>query len=272
MLNNTSMNALLISEISSKNVDLVKALSLLEQYIFEENSQLVELLNDLEKRCKTAVAKEQDVIAQVEAFLDFLFIEQLWMDKKQPYWPLISYIPSKALLHHSIAPALKLVLLQHLAQVCGFEVDIVYVPETLMVRIICDEDYAVIFDPITGEAINWQSLDQRMNELPGNPLERYLEGETNQKLLCHYLTVLKNTLIMEQQFQAALRCVDVLLQLRPDDPIERRDRGFLLHQLDCFKVAYDDYKYFVEQCPEDPAAQLLKLQLENIKISDNVLH
>ena len=60
--------------------------------------------------------------------------------------------------------------------------------------------------------------------------------------------------------------------LNPNDPFERRDRGFLLHQLDCFKVAYDDYQYFVEQCPKDPAAQLLKLQLDKISISDTILH
>jgi len=73
-------------------------------------------------------------------------------------------------------------------------------------------------------------------------------------------------------FDQALKCVDLLIELRPEDPFERRDRGFLLHQLDCFKVAYDDYQYFVEQCPKDPAAQLLKMQLEKITVVDNVLH
>mgnify|MGYP000197497386 CR=1 FL=1 len=83
---------------------------------------------------------------------------------------------------------------------------------------------------------------------------------------------LKNALIRELAFDKALKCVDVLLALRPDDPFERRDRGFLLHQLDCFKVAYDDYRYFVERCPKDPAAQLLKLQLDKINIRETVLH
>jgi regulator of sirC expression with transglutaminase-like and TPR domain len=63
-----------------------------------------------------------------------------------------------------------------------------------------------------------------------------------------------------------------LLSLNPDDPLQRRDRGFLLHQLDCFKVAVDDYRYFVEQCPKDPAAKILKLQLEKIDVVNNVLH
>jgi regulator of sirC expression with transglutaminase-like and TPR domain len=64
----------------------------------------------------------------------------------------------------------------------------------------------------------------------------------------------------------------LLLSLNPDDPLQRRDRGFLLHQLDCFKVAVDDYRYFVEQCPTDPAAQLLKIQLENITLTEPTFH
>ena len=79
-------------------------------------------------------------------------------------------------------------------------------------------------------------------------------------------------LIKEKDFDKALKCVDILLSLRPDDPFERRDRGFLLHQLDCFKVAYDDYRYFVQQCPKDPAAQLLKMQLDKISFNEATLH
>jgi regulator of sirC expression with transglutaminase-like and TPR domain len=75
-----------------------------------------------------------------------------------------------------------------------------------------------------------------------------------------------------QQFDKALKCVDLLLSLKPNDPLQRRDRGFLLHQLDCFKVAVDDYKYFVEKCPKDPTAQILKAQLKKINLTETVFH
>ena len=51
-----------------------------------------------------------------------------------------------------------------------------------------------------------------------------------------------------------------------------KQRASEIHQLDCFKVAYDDYRFFVEQCPQDPAAQLLKHQLDNITVNDTILH
>jgi len=93
-----------------------------------------------------------------------------------------------------------------------------------------------------------------------------------QAVIVEYISLLKSTLIREQAFEQALLCVDILLSLNPDDPMQRRDRGFLLHQLDCFKVAVDDYRFFVEKCPKDPAAQLLKIQLDNITLSEPTFH
>ena len=141
-----------------------------------------------------------------------------------------------------------------------------------MLRLCCDEQYAIIFDAVTGESLDWTELDSRLDDLDGDPSHNDLMAIDDNVALVEYLSSLKDTLIREQVFDKALTCVDVILSLNPDDPLQRRDRGFLLHQLDCFKVAVDDYRYFVEQCPKDPAAKILKLQLENIDVVKNVLH
>ncbi len=266
------MNSLLLTEISTEQVDLIKALLLLEEYIFEKKPFLDQQFADIVSHCRCIVASENDPLVKVELFLDTIFIDLLLIDKQQALWPIKSFLFSDAITNRHSAPALKVILLQQLARYCDLDCDVVFIPESLMVRISCDEDYVVIFEPITGEALDWQTLDERITDIEGDPESINIEGESNNALLRNYLISLKNALIFEQQFQAALRCVDVLLAMKPDDPIERRDRGFLLHQLDCFKVAYDDYRYFVEQCPEDPAAQLLKIQLDGIKITNTVLH
>jgi regulator of sirC expression with transglutaminase-like and TPR domain len=266
------MNALLLSEISAEHVDPISALALIEQHIFERPCDLSKQIDQIVRQCQSVLEPEQDILQQVECFLDNLYITQLLADNKQERWPLLSFTASEAVGYKTIAPTLKVILVQYIAKACGFDCEVVFIPDTFMIRINCDEELAVIFDPITGEGLNWQELDVRMSDVEGDPSSFLLSGEKNKMLLFNYLTSLKNTLIHEQYFQPALKCVDILLALHPDDPIERRDRGFLLHQLDCFKVAFDDYRYFVEQCPQDPAAQLLKLQLDNIKISDNVLH
>jgi len=291
------MNPLLLSEISADDVEPLKALLLLEEYIFEKNPIFTDQFEELVEQCQFAINNQENVevdfvsdtkinsnlerfieneqegdLEKIEQFLDCVFIDLLLVDEKQTHWKIDSFLLSTAIEQRQIAPALKVILIQKLAQCCGLQCDVVFIPEKLMVRIIYNQDYAVIFEPVTGEALDWPTLYEKMTDIEGDPESISLEGESTKVLLRNYLISLKNALIANKEFQSALRCVDVLLAMKPNDPIERRDRGFLLHQLDCFKVAYDDYRYFVEQCPEDPAAQILKIQLDNIQISDMVLH
>jgi regulator of sirC expression with transglutaminase-like and TPR domain len=62
------------------------------------------------------------------------------------------------------------------------------------------------------------------------------------------------------------------LEFSPGDPHEIRDRGYIYQQLECSHVAAMDYEYFIEQCPEDPAAELLKLQVQALNEEPLTLH
>ena len=267
------MNSLLFSELANEQVDLLKALLLLEEHVFEQKTPLPNNFSDFVHRCQQAIEDETDPLLKVQRFLETLFIDLLFIEQSiPPSSGSEMYQLTPALAQLCMAPALKVIVIQEIAQQCGLTCDVVFIPKMLMMRIVCDEDYAVIFEPITGEAIDWHTLEQRMSDVEGDPENIVLEGESKTVLLQNYLLNLKNSLIKEQKFSQALRCVDLLLAIKPNDPIERRDRGFLFHQLDCFKVACDDYRYFVEHCPDDPAAQLLKLQLDNIQIENTILH
>ncbi|MGB1262963.1 MAG: tetratricopeptide repeat protein [Cognaticolwellia sp.] len=266
------MNDLLLSEIKSEQNEALQTFLLLETYIFGSNDSVLNELDDLVHWCQSETDKVKEPIERAEVLINALFVDQLFIDKQQQVWPLISHQLSSALSHKVISPTLKAVLIAHIANACDCKTDIVFVPEKAMIRIICDDNYAIIFDPVTGESLNWHELDARMSEISGDPFEIRMDIMKQQSLVLEHITSLKAAFIREQAYDNALKCVDMLLALNPNDPFERRDRGFLLHQLDCFKVAYDDYQYFVEQCPKDPAAQLLKLQLDKISISDTILH
>jgi regulator of sirC expression with transglutaminase-like and TPR domain len=267
------MNPLLIAEISAPQSDLLSALMLLDEYIFADKQDILPLIDKFIKHCQLEIDDDISSLEQVEFFIENFFVDQLFMDQASDHaWTVKNYRLAYAIAYRTAAPALKVILFQHVARLYGFNCDVVFIPDSLMIRIICADDYVIVFDIITGEALDWQSFDDRVGELEGDPESLVISGENNKTLIRNYLSNLKNALIAENNYQAALRCVDVLLAMKPNDPIERRDRGFLLHQLDCFKVAYDDYRYFVEQCPDDPAAQLLKLQLNSIKITNTVLH
>lgn len=266
------MNDLLLSEISTPRQALLTQFSLLEASIFGHPTNIEKALKPVIDSCRLALADCESSMDKAEVFINEIFISQLFIDNNRPLWPVLSYQITDSINYKVIAPVVKAAIIQYVANACELETDIVYLPEKVMIRILCDDIYSIIFDPINGESLNWDELEQGLDELGGDPSRMFLSPMEQESIVVEYLTGLKSSLISEHCFEKALKCVDLLLSMRPDDPFERRDRGFLLHQLDCFKVAYDDYQYFVEQCPKDPAAQLLKLQLDNISVKDTVLH
>lgn len=279
------MNTLLLPELLSEEKDLLHTLVLLEEYIFqvnkaspqtEQKTECVEpSLDSLEtiiEQCQAVIAEIESPLDQAEILMNELFYQHLFIDNHKVNWPISSFKIAESLNQRLMSPVVKAVLVCEIINACGFSSDLVFVPNKVMVRLCCDEQYAIIFDAVTGESLDWHELDLRLEELDGDPSQHEFDSVNRQAILVEYLSLLKATLIRENEFEKALTCVDLLLSLTPDDPLQRRDRGFLLHQLDCFKVAVDDYRYFVEKCPKDPAAQLLKIQLDNITLSDPTFH
>jgi len=84
--------------------------------------------------------------------------------------------------------------------------------------------------------------------------------------------LLKSALLREERYTLALRCTDLALTFVPDDPYEIRDRGYIYQQLDCHQVAMSDYQFFIDNCPDDPAAELLKTQMHALSHSTVTLH
>ena len=273
------MNELFLSELTSADKDLLQKLVLLEEHILGEQAEpsskadtSLDSLETIISQCVAVISEIESPVEKAEALLNELYFQHLFIDRYQTKWPLSAYSVAKGLNQRAMSPIIKAALVKEIISACGFETDLVFIPNKIMVRLCCDEQYAIIFDAVTGESLDWTELDSRLDELDGDPTEQDLQAIDDNVALVEYLSSLKNTLIRETLFDKALTCVDMLLSLNPDDPLQRRDRGFLLHQLDCFKVAVDDYRYFVEQCPKDPAAKILKLQLENIDVVNNVLH
>ncbi len=265
-------NELLLSELNSDEKSLLDLFILIEEFVFSSSNTSLNKIDEIIEHCQAAIEPIEDPLEKVEVLINELFVEQMFIDNVKPFWPVVSFQIKEGVDYRIIAPTLKAVISRYIIEACFFEADVVFIPDNTMVRITCDDSYAIIFDPVTGESLDWQQFDNRMDELGGDPSEVELAPVDKNVLIIEHLTTLKSALIKELCFDQALKCVDILIELRPGDPFERRDRGFLLHQLDCYKVAYDDYQYFVEQCPKDPAAQLLKLQLDKITIIDNVLH
>jgi regulator of sirC expression with transglutaminase-like and TPR domain len=83
---------------------------------------------------------------------------------------------------------------------------------------------------------------------------------------------MKAAFMREEQFEKALLCSELSLLSTPEDPYQVRDRGYILHKLDCFAAAKEDYQYFIEQCPDDPAIELIQIQMKALGEEPIVIH
>lgn len=166
------------------------------------------------------------------------------------------------------------ILLLHLAQALALPAAGICFPGHFLVRL--GEESPVIIDPLTGQTQTSHDLDIRLRASEGN-LARlaasHLLPASQKAILQRLLQVAKGSFLQAGDAATALRCSEALLVLSPDNPYERRDRGLVLQQLACPQLAAADLDYFIEQCPADPMAGLLKQQVRQLaKLSPVTLH
>ena len=171
------MNELLISEVNSDEKDLLEKMLLIEAYIFADESIELDNLNTIISACQHAISDIEGVLLQAEELINHLYLEQLLLDTERDFWAVSAHKMQLGLDYRILAPSLKAIIVKYIIAACGFEVDILFIPEKVMVRIVCDELYAIIFDPITGESLNWQELDSRMEESELSEEHQALEAQ-----------------------------------------------------------------------------------------------
>lgn len=175
------------------------------------------------------------------------------------------------LIHFHTGECLSMsILLNHVLSNLGFDSAITVVAHEIMLRVTLSDSEFVVIDAISGEQ-HTHIVESVNSVLPTEQDGDYRELD-KVSLVQIFLSQQKLAFTDEHRFDKALYCIELLIQTAPDDPYQRRDRGFLLHQLDCFNLARDDFEFFIDQCPEDPAAQLLKLQLEDFEGSEHTVH
>lgn len=163
----------------------------------------------------------------------------------------------------------------YLARHLELPVSSVGFPTQYLIKISWPDRAPQYLNPFDGEYLSQRTMAAWLkgHRGPFTELRReHLDEAENGDILARWLTVMKSALLREERYADALRCSDLALEFSPGDPHEIRDRGYIYQQLDCNHAAAMDYEYFIEQCPEDPAAKLLKLQVKALHEEPLVLH
>lgn len=114
-------------------------------------------------------------------------------------------------------------------------------------------------NPWNGEFISIEMLNKWLEGEIGFGMEvtpDLLRRAEPQELLERIETVFKMALTREGKYEETLRLIEYRLAMSPEDPYEIRDRGMVLASMDCYQAALEDINYFIDQCPEDPSAEI----------------
>lgn len=197
------------------------------------------------------------------------------------------YFNSDNLLLHKVLqtkqgmPVSFAAILLYLAAKCGIPLFAVNFPTQIILRAeISHADgrqETLFINPADGKFL---SMDDLEKWLDGEPMAGLLvtpmliRRAEPFELLERVETLFKMALTKEKKFQEVLEMINFRLIFSPDDPYEIRDRGMIFATMECFQAAYEDLSYFIDQCPDDPSARMIKMDIKQLeqKSKEMVLH
>jgi regulator of sirC expression with transglutaminase-like and TPR domain len=221
------------------------------------------------EQAKTFIGSTDITPKNFRRFIHFFYIELAFSgDQKN------TFSCQYSLLHHVLdyrtgIPVSLAIVFQSMAKALGFDVCGVNFPGQFLIKCRLSQQPDIYLAPLNGKQLSRQDLENlyfsvldriENEEMPEEAFQEASCEETIVKLLHN----LKASYINDKRYSEALSAVELLIELCPNDPYERRDRGFLLHQLDCTQVAIADYEYFIRECPKDPVTQILQAQLQQL--------
>ena len=115
---------------------------------------------------------------------------------------------------------------------------------------------ALVLDPYNGGVVlGEEELETILiqvygdKRLPHGPVERLLDTASTRDVLVRMLRNLKRAYMHAHEWQQALWAVEGIVQLRPGQPQELRDRGRIFERLECYPAAIADYSRYLEMAP-----------------------
>lgn len=224
----------------------------------EVEQQMQLLVEDIDARLE----RNQPIQSQVYQLIDILLDEVSFSGPGMQALPESSLSNVSFTIMYRTGNELTLSLVySQIMQRLGINGYVSNTPEGVGLIVKISSSELLLVEPSSGASEYLISNDDVKSSLVSD-IASYAKPMDNDELVKMILTEQKLTLIEEGLFQQALACVETLMEILPDDPYERRDRGLVLNQLNCGSWAKDDFDYFVKACPNDPMAMFLRTQIE----------
>ena len=236
---------------------------------FDISDTLLEMEN-LINQCARYVGDVTDQQLAFERLREYFYQELAFSGDHNNFFDSKYNLLDQVLQRRTGIPVTLAIIFCQIGNAIGLKLQGVNFPGHFLIRFQLSDAKVQFIDPMNGKILSWQQLEQIYFSVLGEDAEvslpmQALEPVDCQEAVMRLLHNLKASYINEQRYQKALQTIELVLQLCPDDPYERRDRGYLLHQLDCPQVAVADYQFFIDQCPSDPSIEMIRTQVDKLR-------
>ncbi len=266
-----------MNEESLNQLPFIEGMMALTQTL-EPNLPIVSVqaqLNTLVEEAQKTLLSEPDPQQRFAKLLALFYGDWGFSGDSEAYFSLENSYLYKVLERKKGSPVCLGAILLHLATALDLPISGVNFPTQFILRADWAKDNVAFLNPFDGEWVTRHILAAWLKGMKG-PFAQLshhdLAASNCFPLLLRWLTVRKGALLRDEQFILALNYSMLVLEFKPDDPYEIRDRGLIYQQLECDLAAALDYQYFIDHCPDDPASALLSLQMKKLNTDPLVLH
>lgn len=232
-------------------------------------------LDSLFEELEQALVHESDEKQKFESFIRHFFHEWKFHGDSDEFFNSENTRVDLVLKRRKGIPVSLGALLLYFGQRLGFPIEGVNFPSQFLIKLSWPHEAPLYINPFDGEYVSKSILRAWLIGYEGALAKlkpQHLTGCDNPSVLGRWLAVIKGALLREDNFVQALKCTDIALSFVPDDPYEIRDRGFIYQQLDCQQLAADDFQFFIDNCPDDPSSEVLKIQVNALSGHQVTIH
>jgi regulator of sirC expression with transglutaminase-like and TPR domain len=237
-------------------------------------SGALERLARLAGRARDAVAGARSMPEQVVGLNRCLFVEERFAGNRAHYDDPRNSFLDVVLERRLGIPITLSVIYVEVARRAGLAAEGVGFPGHFLAKVL-GEAGEIIVDPFYGRVLAESDCAERLRQVAG-PEARLdpgmLEPASHRAILRRMLGNLKHLHVARAAYREALACCDRILLIAPDDPVERRDRGLVYRELECFGPALEDLDFFLEALPAHPTAPAVTTLRDELRVRARRIH
>jgi len=230
-------------------------------------------IDDLAEELRPRVSKVESISEKVTLINHFLYAEQKFQGNRSDYYDAANSYLDCVLERRTGIPITLSILWLTLAGRLGVRAHGIGFPGHFLVGIVADPPIYV--DAFSGTLMGIDDCRTRLREIAGREARfdpGMLAPATHRQILARVLRNLKQIHAQASEIRQAIGCIDRILILEPDHPIELRDRGLMHRSLECWNAALEDLERFLLLAPDASGAQDVRIIIEDLRTRSAQIH